>query len=89
MSAHVNDVLREFGDWSCLSGTAGTAVVPSGRRVVGITAATSTGGSVTIDSASAIGIPASASLVIEPKGNLVAPTIIFDTTTSYVVEMVR
>lgn len=87
-SRDVNDSLREYGVWSYVAGTSGTVVVPDHKRVVGIATASTVGGSVVINGGDAIPVPAAGFLNIEPKGNLISPTIIFTATTSYMVEMV-
>jgi hypothetical protein len=84
----VNDPLKEYGRWSYRAGTSGTVVVSSGLRVVGITAVSAAGGSLTINSGDAIPVPAGTPLSINPMGNLVAPTIIFDSTNAYFVDTV-
>lgn len=86
MGRSASDPLREFGDWEYEAGVAGTVNVPAGSRVVGITATAASGGSVTIDGGDPIPLPAGVAFAFEPKGNLVAPEIIFDSTDAYVVE---
>ena len=78
------------GIWSYRSGVADTVVVPSGVRVLQISAtADATAGSFTINGGDTITIPPYRSMTLEPKGNLVAPTIIFTGTTAYFVEQVQ
>jgi hypothetical protein len=79
----------EYGEDLYLAGTSGSVSVPSGGRVLGICAYAGTGGaSVIINGGAAIPIPASTPFEYEPRGRLIAPTIVFDSTVSYVVEYV-
>lgn len=89
MGRSVNDPLKEYGTWAYQAGVSGTEAIPSGKRVLGITAVTgASAGSIVIDSGDAITVPANSAVEIQPKANLVAPTIVFDSTTSYLVEYV-
>jgi hypothetical protein len=82
------------GTWNYYSGTNGTVNVTG--RVLQITAiALGAAGSFTIDGGSAITLAyngtdkTSSSIAVEPKGNLVNPTIIFDSgVDSYFIEVV-
>lgn len=79
----------ERGNWTYSAGVNGTVVVATGRRVTGITAYSSAGGTLTIDGGDSVVIPAGSAISIEPKGNLVAPTIVFSAgVTSYFIESV-
>jgi type 1 fimbria pilin len=90
MGRHVNDPLKEFGSWGYLAGVDGTVAVPSDTRVLGISAtAGASGGSIVIDDGDAIPVPANSTIEIQPKANLVAPSIVFDTTEAYIVEYVQ
>lgn len=82
------DIAKNYGTWAYYSGINGTVVVSGGQRVVGISAYSVAGGSFTINGGSTITLPAGISLNIEPKGNLVAPTIIFTGTNTYFIEVV-
>jgi hypothetical protein len=84
-----DELAREGGAWSYMAGMSGTVVVPGGARVLGIATITTDGAaSVTINGGPSIGIPANASWELAPRGNLVAPTIVFTGTYSYMVEHV-
>jgi hypothetical protein len=78
----------ERGSWGYSAGTSGTVVVATGRRVVGIGAHSTAGGTLTINGGDSVVVPAGVAINIHPKGNLVAPTIVFTATTSYFVESV-
>ena len=79
---------RVYGTWAYYAGTSGTVVVGAGRRVLGIAAHSTTGGSFTINGGNTITLPANVSVNIEPLGNLIAPTIVFTSTDTYFVEVV-
>jgi hypothetical protein len=76
------------GTWGYLAGVSGTVNVPAGGKVLQISAASLLGGSFTVNGGPAITIPANQQFTLEPRGNLVAPTIVFSTTASFVVEFV-
>lgn len=79
----------ERGTWSYVSGVNGTVVVAAGKRVIGIAAYSTAGGTLTIDGGDSVTIPAGSAISIEPKGNLIAPTIVFSGgVTAYFVESV-
>lgn len=83
----------EEGTWSYFAGSSGTVNVPANGRVIGIAASTAqSGAAVAIDGGSAIPIPVPGSGVgavdIAPRGNLIAPSIVFTNTDSYLVEVV-
>jgi len=81
---------NERGAWTYAAGVNGTVVVAAGKRVIGIAAYSTAGGTLTIDGGDSVVIPAGAAISIEPKGNLVAPTIVFSAgVTSYFVETVN
>lgn len=82
------DVGKNYGVWSYYSGINGTVAVTTGQRVVGIAAYAALGGTLTINGGATITIPIGVSINIEPKGNLVAPTIIFSGTSTYFIEVV-
>jgi hypothetical protein len=84
----VNDPLKEYGAWSYRAGVSGAVVIAANKRVTGITATSSGGGSVVINSGDAIAVPAGSTISIAPMGNLVAPTITFTTTTAYFIDTV-
>lgn len=82
----------EEGTWSYVAGTSGTEIIPAGGRVIGIAAAaTSAGATVTINGGTPIPIPWLTGVVsaadLSPRANLVAPTIVFSGTASYMVEI--
>jgi hypothetical protein len=74
------------GTWGYHAGVSGTVVVAAGERVVGIAAHATDAGSMTIDGGDSVPVPAGTGVVFTPQGNLVAPTIVFTGTDSYVVE---
>jgi hypothetical protein len=74
------------GAWAYAAGTSGTVTLPAGSKVLQISATSLLGGSFTVNGGAAITIPANQQFTLEPRGNLVAPTIVFTTTTAYVVE---
>lgn len=79
---------KNYGTWAYYSGLTGTVIVSAGQRVVGISAYSSSGGSLTINGGSTVTLPAGVAISIEPNGNLVAPTIIFVGTNTFFVEVV-
>ena len=76
------------GAWSYLAGSSGTVVVPGGKRVTGIAARSTASGTLTINGGDTILVPAGA-LEIAPRGNLVAPALVFAGTDAYLVELVQ
>ncbi len=78
------------GTWGYLAGTTGVAIVPTGGRVLQVSAAAgdSTAATFTINGGATVTVPPYRDFTFEPKGNLVAPTLEFTNTTSYVVEYV-
>lgn len=80
-------IANETGAWAYRAGASGTVAVPAGRRVLQITAtAGAADATMTINGGDTITIPAYRALTIEPKGNLVAPSIVFTSTTAYFIE---
>lgn len=78
------------GTWGYQSGTSGTVNIGASVRVAMITAAAgSGGGSFTINGGSSVTIPANSSITISPRGILVAPTLVFTSTSAYFVETVE
>jgi hypothetical protein len=79
----------ERGTWGYVAGTNGTVNIAAGRRVLAIQARSTAGGTVTVNGGDSVSVAAGSSLTIQPKGNLVAPTIVFSAgITSYLVESV-
>lgn len=76
------------GTWGYAAGTSGTVTIPAGAKVLQISATSLLGGSFTVNGGAVITIPANQQFTLEPRGNLVAPTIIFTSTSSFVVEYV-
>lgn len=76
--------------WGYLTGTAGTTNVPATSKVLTITALAGYDGSpsIAVNGGAAIALPHGASLTIQPRGNLIAPSIVFTGTTTYFVEYV-
>lgn len=87
LTVESNDA-QQTGAWAYNSGVSGTVNVSANRRVLQITATSIMGGTMTINGGQTITIPPNASLSIEPKGNLVAPTIVFTNTSAYFIESV-
>lgn len=56
-------------------------------RVLGITAHSTAGGSMTINGGDSIPIPANAAVEFRPAGQLVSPALVFTNTDSYIVEL--
>ena len=82
------NVDQNFGVWSYYAGVSGAVVVTTGQRVIGIGCHSTLGGSFTINGGPSIPIPANISINVEPLGNVVAPTIVFNSTDSYFIEVV-
>jgi hypothetical protein len=79
----------ESGTWAYSAGTSGTVAVAANRRVIGIAAAAvSSGATVQINGGDTVPVPENMSIEVIPRGNLVAPTIVFTGTASYFVESV-
>lgn len=78
----------ERGSWGYSAGVSGTVNVAANRRVIGIAAHSIVGGSLTINGGDSVIIPANGQIAIQPKGNLVAPTLVFTATSSYFIESV-
>lgn len=76
------------GTWAYAAGTSGTVTLPAGSKVLQISATSLLGGSFTVNGGAAITIPANQQFTLEPRGNLVAPTLVFTSTTAFVVEYV-
>ena len=76
------------GTWGYAAGTSGTVTIPAGGKVLQISATSLLGGSFTVNGGAAITIPANQQFTLEPRGNLVAPTLVFTSTTAFVVEYV-
>lgn len=79
---------KNYGTWAYYSGINGTVIVTAGQRVVGISAYSALGGTITINGGATITLPIGVAVSISPNGNLVAPTIIFTGTSTYFVEVV-
>lgn len=88
LSVIKTDVDKLFGTWAYYAGINGTVTVTAGQRVVGISAYSALGGTITINGGATITLPIGVAVSIEPNANLVAPTIIFTGTSTYFVEVV-
>lgn len=77
-----------YGTWFYYAGVSGTVSVAGGQRVTGIGCHSTAGGSYTIDGGATIPIPPGVGINVEPDGNLVAPTIVFTGTDSYLITVV-
>lgn len=82
------DIEKNYGTWSYYAGINGTVTVGAGLRVVGISAYAALGGTITINGGQTITLPIGVAVSISPKGNVVAPTIVFTGTSTYFVEVV-
>lgn len=76
------------GTWGYAAGTSGTPTIGAGKRVISITAFASSAGSMTINGGDSIPLPANLAVSIAPLGNLVNPTLVFTSTSSFFVEWV-
>lgn len=76
------------GTWGYKAGVSGTPAIPAGARILQISASAplETPASVTINGGDSVPIPSGSGVGFEPVGNLVAPTIVFTGTESYMVE---
>lgn len=76
--------------WAYATGTSGMVNIPAGGKVLQITAIAGEGGTHTIEinGGAAIPLPQHSSLTVQPRGNLVAPTVVFTGTVAYFVEYV-
>lgn len=88
LSGVKSDLDKVVGTWAYYAGTSGTVNVTSGQRVLGISAHSTLGGTMTINGGQTITVPANVSLVITPVGNLTAPTVVFTGTDTYFIEVV-
>lgn len=82
------NIEKSFGTWGYISGTNGTVVVSGAKRIIGIGAYSLLGGSFTINGGNTITIPSGVAYNIEPRGNLIDPTIIFTGTDTFLIETV-
>lgn len=82
------NVDKSFGTWAYYGGTSGTITVGAGQRVLSISCHSTIGGSLTINGGATIPVPANVGFAINPRGNLVAPTIVYSSTDSYFIEVV-
>lgn len=81
----------ESGAWGYNAGVAGTLAVAANKRILAITATAPTLGaaSLTINGGQTVTIPSGSTITISPRGNLVAPSIVFTGTSAYFVEFVE
>lgn len=82
----------ESGVWGYLAGTSGSVSVPANKRVLQIRAAAGgvSSASMTINGGATITLPAGGQpICIYPRGNLVAPALVFTSTVSYFVEYIE
>lgn len=79
---------KQSGVWGYKSGVSGTPTIPANAKILQITAASVVGGSLTINGGDTVTLPPNGSISIEPKGNLVTPTVVFTNTSAYFVEYV-
>ncbi len=75
------------GTWGYSAGVSGTLDLSGqGKRILTITAYSSTGGTLTVDGGDAITVPSSGSITIEPHVQLVDPVLVFTNTAGYFVD---
>lgn len=80
----------DVGKWGYAAGVSGSVDIPDQKRVLQITAvAKGADGEFTINGGDVVPVPDGAGITIEPKGNLVAPTLVFTGTVGYFVEYVQ
>lgn len=79
---------KQSGNWGYVSGTSGTVTLPAGSRVLQISAASVSAGTFSVNGGDEILIPANQQFTLEPRGNLISPTVSFNNTASYVIEFV-
>lgn len=81
----------DFGTYGYNAGVSGTVAIASGKRVTHIHAKAdgATAATIVINGGDTITIPINGSVTLYPKGNLVAPSIVFGSTASYFVEHVE
>ena len=80
---------KQVGTWGYKAGVAGSPTLPAGAKVLQISAVcTSAAGSFTINGGDSIAVPQYVASTFEPRGNLVAPALVFSSTDSYLVEYV-
>jgi len=72
--------------WGYNAGTSGTITLSGNKKVIGITAFSSTGGTLIINDGDSITIVANTALVFTPLGFLEDPTCVFSSTSSYIIE---
>lgn len=79
------------GTWGYNAGLSGTLVVAANKRIMSITATAAplVPASMTINGGQTITIPAGTSITIQPRANLIAPTLVFTTTSAYFVEFIE
>lgn len=79
------------GTWGYGAGLSGTLVVAANKRIMSITATAAplVPASMTINGGQTITIPAGTSITIQPRANLIAPTLVFTTTSAYFVEFIE
>lgn len=79
---------KESGDWDYVSGTGGGTEVVVGRMVGSFFFANAADGTITIDGGSTITVRAGCGIAINPKGNLLNPTIVMSGSVDYMIEYV-
>lgn len=84
------ELKRDVGAWAYLAGISGNVAVVAGAKVrqIAVTSPLETASQFTINGGQTIIVPAGQSLTIEPKGNLIAPSITFTGTSAYFIEYV-
>jgi hypothetical protein len=78
------------GTWDYRAGVSGTVNVPAGARLLSFTCVAGSGGagSVSINGGNSIPVPAGSPFSLAPDAEVIAPTIVFTGTDSYVVQFV-
>lgn len=79
---------KESGDWDYIAGTGGGTESITGRMVGSFFFANKFSGTVTIDGGNTITIRKNVGISINPKGNLLSPTIVMSSSIDYMIEFV-
>lgn len=79
---------KESGTWDYVSGTGGGTEVISGRVVGAFFYAHNAAGTVQIDGGSLVQIRRNIGITLNPKGNLLNPTIVMSGSIDYMIEYV-
>jgi hypothetical protein len=84
-NSFISNIGEKSGVFGYASGVSGTETLTGGKKVKSISAYSSAGGTLQINGGDSIAIPANGSVDIPCDYSLVDPTIIFTTTTTYLI----